>query len=149
MCKLCNTDRPATKLPSTTILQITVHEYLGEYCCGNCYTVLAGAFKKDANSLDRVILQRLYRYYRTYDAKALTLARSKANMRNTQIYIGSAFGIRITNSEYRARINRTYLGTYSTLTEALEVKLKYCIENGHKRAITQTKIKLKELQCKN
>ena len=149
MCKLCNTDRPVSTRLSSAIVQIAVHEYLGEYCCNTCSTTLAEIFKKDTNSLDRVILQRLYRSYRTYNSKDLAKSKAKSSMRAPQGYLGSAFGIKITNSTYIASINNIYLGTYSTLTEALEVKLKYCMENGHKRAIAQTQNKLKELQCQN
>ena len=152
MCKLCNTDRPSIKPINKLGYHAIVHDYIGEYCCSQCNAHLFSTIRNN-KEVEKIILYKLYHAYRGFDSKTLGRAKNRQKVTRT-----SLFGIVITThptreTAYAAKVQvglkGIYIGVFSTLKEALEAKLAYCIEHKHVRSIKHIQNKLKELQCKN
>ena len=149
MCKLCNTDKPSVRPRKNSEYHNIVYDYLGEYCCTQCNKALLTAVQNNRD-LDRVILYKLYHAYRGFEKKLLGNAKNRQITSTTSI-IGisvRAHPTRKTNyvASLTIRSKCTYIGSFSTLKEALEAKLTYCIEHNHIKAFKLIQNKLKELQ---
>ena len=161
MCKLCNTNSPPASVNSTKYadkLEI-VKQYIGTYPCKQCTNQLMTWSRATNNptQFDQYILFKLFRVYVLTNFTKEQLAERKAySVRLTQHKKAVLPGIRqVSNKvsgsityQVRHRINleqQLNLGTYPTLSEALQVKVNYMQQNGCKQGLTQLSNKLKEL----
>ena len=161
MCKLCNTNSTPVFVNSIKYadkLEV-VKQYIGTYPCIKCTRHLM-TWTKATNTptqFDQYILFKLFRVYALANFTDKQLAKRKSDIamrgRQTQSVLP---GIRqiltksTGNVAYLVR-HRTepqqqvFIGTYPTLSEALQVKVNYMQQNGCKRGLTQLSNKLKEL----
>ena len=161
MCKLCNTNSPPASVNSPKYadkLEI-VKQYIGTYPCIKC-THQIMTWSRTTNTptqFDQYILFKLFKIYALANFTKEQLAKRKSYNTITAHHKQSALpGIRqiITKStgnvKYLVR-HRTgpeqqlHLGTYPTLSEALQVKVNYMQQNGCTKGLTQLSNKLKEL----
>ena len=153
MCKLCNSDSP-TILSSKQPINHVVKDYIGTFPCKSCAkTLLESQRNHPDKSIDYIILTKLYIRYRGFTnqqlgAKAQQASQLKMIMgiqplrnRSTGIIVYKAYVAR-----YHPRRNE-YLGTFSTLSEAVNAKVHYMQLNGQTQGLTQLTNKLKELSC--
>lgn len=161
MCKLCNTNSPPASVNSIKYVDKleVVKQYIGTYPCIKCTRQLM-TWSRATNTptqFDQYILFKLFRVYALANFTDKQLAKRKSYNIGASHHKQAALpGIRqiITkvsgNVAYLVR-HRTgpeqqlNLGTYTTLFEALQVKINYMQQNGCKRGLTQLSNKLKEL----
>ena len=161
MCKLCNTNSPPASVNSPKYadkLEI-VKQYIGTYPCIKCthQIMIWSSTTNDSTQIDQYILFKLFRMYALANFTKEQLAKRKSyNTVKSHHKQAALPGIRqiITKSTgnvkylVRHRFNKDQqlnLGTYPTLSEALQVKVNYMQQNGCKRGLTQLSNKLKEL----
>ena len=161
MCKLCNTNSPPASVNSIKYadkLEI-IKQYIGTYPCIKCTNQIMTWTRatNDSTQIDQYILFKLFRMYALANFTKEQLAKRKSyNTVKSHHKQAALPGIRqiITKSTgnvtylVRHRANpqqQLNLGTYSTLSEALQVKVNYMQQNGCKRGLTQLSNKLKEL----
>lgn len=151
MCKLCNSDSPPI-LSSKQPINHVVKDYIGTFPCAICAQALLKTQRYNPNkSLDDIIITKLYNKYRAFNYSQLFNSKQQAESGNSIFGIQPIFHRSTGQTVYKSGVNtikgRVYLGLYPTLTEALEVKLKYMQEHGHTNGITNLTNKLKELSC--
>ncbi len=151
MCKLCNSDSPPI-LSSKQSINHVVKDYIGTFPCSICAQALFKTQRYNPNkSLDDIIITKLYNKYRAFNYSQLSNSKQQAESGNSIFGIQPIFHRSTGQTVYKSGVNtikgRVYLGLYPTLTEALEVKLKYMQEHGHTNGITNLTNKLKELSC--
>ena len=151
MCKLCNSDSPPI-LSSKQPINHVVKDYIGTFPCLTCVQALRNTERYNpSKSLDDIVITKLYNKYRAFNASQLSYAKTKASLANSILGIQPIFQRKAETIIYRVTINTTngqiYLGLYPTLTEALEVKIKYMQEHNLVKGLTQLTNKLKELSC--
>ena len=161
MCKLCNTNSPPVYVNSIKYadkLEV-VKQYIGTYPCRQCTHQLMkwSRTTNNPNQFDQYILFKLFRAYALANFTKEQLAKRKSyNTVKSHHKQAALPGIRqiITKSTgnvkylVRHRVNQQQqvtIGTYPTLSEALQVKVNYMQQNGCKRGLTQLSNKLKEL----
>ena len=161
MCKLCNTNSPPASVNSIKYadkLEI-IKQYIGTYPCIKCTNQIMTWTRatNDSTQIDQYILFKLFRMYALANFTKEQLAKRKSyNTVKSHHKQAALPGIRqiITKSTgnvtylVRHRANpqqQLNLGTYSTLSEALQVKVNYMQQNGCKQGLTQLSNKLKEL----
>lgn len=151
MCKLCNSDSPPI-LSSKQLINHVVKDYIGTFPCQSCAKTLQVSQQTHSDkSLDYIIITKLYWKYRQFTYKQLGIKAHHASQlksvmgiqpvcnRSTGVVVYKA---RITNSKLKSSI---YLGTFSTLLEAVNAKVHYMQSHGHTKGLTQLTNKLKEL----
>ena len=161
MCKLCNTNSPPASVNSPKYadkLEI-VKQYIGTYPCIKCthQIMIWSSTTNDSTQIDQYILFKLFRMYALANFTKEQVSERKAySVRLTQHKKAVLPGIRQVSNKstgnvtyvVRHRVNQQQqlnLGTYPTLSEALQVKVNYMQQNGCKRGLTQLSNKLKEL----
>ena len=161
MCKLCNTNSPPVVSKSVIYadkLEV-VKQYIGTYPCIKCtHQIMTWSrATNDSTQIDQYILFKLFRIYALANFTKEQLAKRKSyNTVKSHHKQAALPGIRqiITKSTgnvkylVRHRVNQQqqiHLGTYPTLSEALQVKVNYMQQNGCKQGLTQLSNKLKEL----
>lgn len=161
MCKLCNTDSPPASVNSIKYadkLEI-IKQYIGTYPCIKCARQLMtwSRATNDSTQFDQYVLFKLFRVYALANFTKEQLAERKCHSVKVNQYKKAVLpGIRqisnksTSNVAYlvRHRVSpeqQLNLGTYPTLSEALQVKVNYMQQNGCKRGLTQLSNKLKEL----
>ena len=161
MCKLCNTNSPPASVNSIKYadkLEI-IKQYIGTYPCIKCTNQIMTWTRatNDSTQIDQYILFKLFRMYALANFTKEQLAKRKSyNTVKSHHKQAALPGIRqiITKSTgnvtylVRHRANpqqQLNLGTYSTLSEALQVKVNYMQQNGCTKGLTQLSNKLKEL----
>ena len=161
MCKLCNTNSPPASVKSVIYankLEV-VKQYIGTYPCIKCtHQIMTWSrATNDSTQIDQYILFKLFRMYALVNFTKEQLAKRKSyNTVKSHHKQAALPGIRqiitksIGNVRYIVR-HRTgpeqqiHLGTYPTLSEALQVKVNYMQQNGCTKGLTQLSNKLKEL----
>lgn len=161
MCKLCNTNSPPASVNSPKYaakLEI-VKQYIGTYPCIKCtHQIMTWSrATNDSTQIDQYILFKLFRTYALANFTKEELAKRKSyNTVKAHHKQAALPGIRqiltksTGNVAYLVR-HRTgpeqqlNLGTYPTLSEALQVKVNYMQQNGCTKGLTQLSNKLKEL----
>ena len=151
MCKLCNSDSPPI-LSSKQPINIIAKDYIGTFPCAVCAQALYKTQRYNPNkSLDDIIITKLYNRYRAFNYVQLFNSKLQAESGSSILGIQPIFHRGTGTMSYKSSVNtttrRVYLGIYQTLTEALEVKIKYLKEHGHTKSITNLTNKLKELSC--
>ena len=151
MCKLCNSDSPPI-LSSKQPINHVVKDYIGTFPCNICAQALFKTQRYNPNkSLDDIVITKLYNKYRAFNYSQLSNSKQQAQSGSSMFGIQPIFHRSTGQTVYKSGVNtikgRVYLGLYQTLTEALEVKLKYMQEHGHTNGITNLLNKLKELSC--
>ena len=151
MCKLCNSDSPPI-LSSKQPINIIAKDYIGTFPCAICAQALFKTQRYNPNkSLDDIVITKLYNKYRAFNYSQLSNSKQQAQSGSSMFGIQPIFHRSIGQIVYKSGVNtikgRIYLGIFPTLTEALEVKLKYMQEHGHTNGITNLINKLKELSC--
>ena len=161
MCKLCNTNSPPVVSKSVIYadkLEV-VKQYIGTYPCIKCtHQIMTWSrATNDLTQIDQYILFKLFRVYALANFTKEQLAKRKSYNTVAAHHKQAALpGIRqiITKSTgnvkylVRHRFNKEQqvtIGTYQTLSEALQVKVNYMQQNGCKQGLTQLSNKLKEL----
>lgn len=153
MCKLCNSDSTPIK-SSKVLINLIAKDYIGTFPCAICAQALCKTQRYNPNkSLDDIIITKLYNKYRAFNYVQLSNSKLQAESGSSILGIQPIFHRGTGTTVYKASVHtaagRVYLGLYSTLIEALEVKIKYLQEHGHTKSITQLANKLKELSCQN
>ena len=161
MCKLCNTNSPPAYVNSIKYadkLEV-VKQYIGTYPCIKCTHQLM-AWSKATNTptqFDQYILFKLFRVYALANFTKEQLAKRKssnivaAHHKQAvlpgirQIITKSTGTVRYLVRHRLSKEQQVTIGTYPTLSEALQVKVNYMQQNGCKRGLTQLSNKLKEL----
>lgn len=151
MCKLCNSDSPPI-LSSKQPINIIAKDYIGTFPCSICAQALFKTQRYNPNkSLDDIIITKLYNKYRAFNYSQLSNSKQQAESNSSIFNIQPIFHRSTGQTVYKSGVNiikgRVYLGLYPTLSEALEVKIKYMQEHGHTNGITNLINKLKELSC--
>ena len=151
MCKLCNSDSPPIR-STKVLINIIAKDYIGTFPCAICAQALFKTHRYNPNkSLDDIIITKLYNKYRAFNYSQLSNSKQQAESGSSIFGIQPIFHRSTGQTVYKSGVNtikgRVYLGLYPTLTEALEVKLKYMQEHGHTNGITNLTNKLKELSC--
>ena len=151
MCKLCNSDSPPI-LSSKQLINIIAKDYIGTFPCTICAQALSKTQRYNPNkSFDDIIITKLYNKYRAFNYSQLSNSKQQAQSGSSMFGIQPIFHRSTGQTVYKSGVNtikgRIYLGIFPTLTEALEVKLKYMQEHGHTNGITNLTNKLKELLC--
>ena len=151
MCKLCNSDSPPIK-SSKVLINIIAKDYIGTFPCSICAQALFKTQRYNPNkSFDDIIITKLYNKYRAFNYSQLSNSKQQAESSSSIFNIQPIFHRSTGQTVYKSGVNtikgRIYLGIFPTLTEALEVKLKYMQEHGHTNGITNLTNKLKELSC--
>lgn len=151
MCKLCNSDSPPI-LSSKQLINIIAKDYIGTFPCNVCAQALSKTQRYNPNkSFDDIIITKLYNKYRTFNYSQLSNSKQQAESGSSIFGIQPIFHRSTGQTVYKSGVNtikgRIYLGLYPTLSEALEVKVKYMQEHGHTNGITNLTNKLKELSC--
>ena len=160
MCKLCNTNSPPVVSKSVIYadkLEV-VKQYIGTYPCNNCFIAIM-TWRKSTNDLDqfdKYILFKLFRMYalanftkeqlaerKTYDSK-ITQDR-KAILPGIRRIINKSSGSISYEVQQKIFKKAVFLGTYQSLSEALQVRVKYLQQNGCEKSLTKLSNKLKEL----
>ena len=149
MCKLCNSDSPPIK-SSKVPINIIAKDYIGTFPCAICAKALCKTQRYNPNkSLDDIIITKLYNRYRAFNYVQLSNSKQQAESVSSILGIQPIFHRGTGTMSYKSSVHtatgRVYLGIYQTLTEALEVKIKYLKEHGHTKSITNLTNKLKEL----
>ena len=161
MCKLCNTNSPPASVKSVIYadkLEV-VKQYIGTYPCIKCtHQIMTWSrATNDSTQIDQYILFKLFRMYALADFTKEQLAKRKAySVRLTQHKKAVLPGIRQVFNKVSGHVayivrhrtgpeHQLNLGTYPTLSEALQVKVNYMQQNGCKQGLTQLSNKLKEL----
>ena len=161
MCKLCNTNSPPAYVNSIKYadkLEV-VKQYIGTYPCIKCTNQIMtwSRATNDSTQIDQYILFKLFRIYALANFTKEQLAKRKSyNTVKSHHKQAALPGIRqvLTKStgnvkySVRHRVNQQQqvtIGTYPTLSEALQVKVNYMQQNGCKQGLTQLSNKLKEL----
>ena len=161
MCKLCNTNSPPASVNSAKYadkLEV-VKQYIGTYPCKQCtHQIMTWSrATNDSTQIDQYILFKLFRVYALANFTKEQLAKRKSYNTVAAHHKQAALpGIRqiITKSTgnvkylVRHRFNKEQqvtIGTYQTLSEALQVKVNYMQQNGCTKGLTQLSNKLKEL----
>lgn len=153
MCKLCNTtNQPTTVVtdhPRRILFYNTVLDYLGELPCEPCCRTVINKWDrtiKTDDNLDKYIISKLFRnYYTKYKSKRQDYRRTNC-IATIQCRINPYSGLVVYHVRVVTSLKTIQLGSYNTLKEALEVKIKYCIENNITKALKIMQIKLKELE---
>ena len=153
MCKLCNSDSPPI-LSSKQPINHVVKDYIGTFPCKSCARTLQASQRTHPDkSLDYIVITKLYWKYRQFTYQQLGIKAHHASQlksvmgiqpicnRSTKVVVYKA---RITNSKLKSSI---YLGTFSTLLEAVNAKVHYMQSHGRTKGLTQLTNKLKELSC--
>lgn len=151
MCKLCNSDSPPIR-STKVLINIIAKDYIGTFPCAICAQALFKTQRYNPNkSLDDIIITKLYNKYRAFNHVQLSNSKLQAESGSSMFGIQPIFHRSTGQTVYKSGVNtikgRVYLGLYPTLSEALEVKLKYMQEHGHTNGITNLTNKLKELSC--
>lgn len=151
MCKLCNSDSPPIR-STKVLINIIAKDYIGTFPCALCAQALFKTQRYNPNkSLDDIIITKLYNKYRAFNYSQLSNSKQIATTPTAVLGIQPVFHRSTGQTVYKSSVNtakgRVYLGLFPTLTEALEVKLKYMQEHGHTNGITNLTNKLKELSC--
>ena len=151
MCKLCNSDSQPI-LSSKVPINLIARDYIGHFPCSVCASALKKTQQYNPNkSMDDIIITKLYNKYRAFNYAQLAYSKQIATTPTAVLGIQPVFHRSTGQTVYKAAVNtakgRVYLGLYPTLTEALEVKLKYMQEHGHTNGIINLTNKLKELSC--
>lgn len=161
MCKLCNTNSPPASVNSPKYaakLEI-VKQYIGTYPCIKCtHQIMTWSrATNDSTQIDQYILFKLFRTYALANFTKEQVSERKAySVRLTQHKKAVLPGIRQVSNKVSGHVaylvrHRTgpeqqlNLGTYPTLSEALQVKVNYMQQNGCTKGLTQLSNKLKEL----
>ena len=161
MCKLCNTNSPPASVNSIKYADKlkVVKQYIGTYPCKQCtHQIMTWSrATNDSTQIDQYILFKLFRMYALANFTKEELAKRKSYNTVAAHHKQAALpGIRqiITKSTgnvkylVRHRFNKDQqvtIGTYQTLSEALQVKVNYMQQNGCTKGLTQLSNKLKEL----
>ena len=151
MCKLCNSDSPPI-LSSKQPINHVAKDYIGTFPCNICAQALFKTQRYNPNkSLDDIIITKLYKKYRAFNCAQLSYSKQIGTNSTAVLGIQPVFHRSTGQTVYKSAVNtakgRVYLGLFPTLTEALEIKLKYMQEHGHTKGITNLTNKLKELSC--
>ena len=151
MCKLCNSDSQPI-LSSKVPINLIARDYIGHFPCSVCASALQKTQRYNPDkSMDDIIITKLYNKYRAFNYAQLGYSKQVATTPTAVLGIQPILRRSTGQTVYKAAINtakgRVYLGLFPTLTEALEVKLKYMQEHGHTKGITNLTNKLKELSC--
>lgn len=151
MCKLCNSDSQPI-LSSKVPINLIARDYIGHFPCHICANALQKTQRYNPDkSMDDIIITKLYNKYRAFNNAQLSYSKQIATTPTAVLGIQPIFHRSTGQTVYKSSVNtikgRVYLGLYPTLTEALEVKLKYMQEHGHTNGITNLTNKLKELSC--
>ena len=95
--------------------------------------------------MDDIIITKLYNKYRAFNYAQLAYSKQIATTPTAVFHRSTG------QTVYKAAVNtakgRVYLGLFPTLTEALEVKVKYMQEHNLVKGIANLSNKLKELTC--
>ena len=155
MCKLCNSDSPPIK-SSKGLINLIAKDYIGTFPCESCARTLAQSQQTHKDkSADYIILTKLYVKYRQFTYQQLGAKAQQASQlkcifgiqpirnRSTGIIVYKGY---VTNSKLKSHI---YLGTFSTLSEAINAKVHYMQSHGHTKGLNNLINKLKELSCQN
>jgi len=161
MCKLCNTNSPPASVNSPKYadkLEI-VKQYIGTYPCIKCTHQLM-TWSRATNTptqFDKYILFKLFRAYALANFTKEQLAKRKSSNIVAshhkqavlpgirQIITKSTGNVRYLVRHRLSKEQQVTIGTYSTLSKALQVKINYMQQNGCKQGLTQLSNKLKEL----
>lgn len=153
MCKLCNSDSPPI-LSSKQLINHVVKDYIGTFPCKSCARTLQISQQTHTDkSLDYLIITKLYWKYRQFTNQQLGTKAHHASQ------LKSVMGIQPVRNRstgivvYKAYVTcytpkrKEYLGTFLTLSEAVNAKVHYMQLHGHTKGLTQLTNKLKELSC--
>ena len=153
MCKLCNSDSPPI-LSSKQLINDVVKDYIGTFPCNSCArTLLKSQRTHPDKSLDHLVITKLYWKYRQFTCQQLGVKAHHASQlkcimgvqpvrnRSTGIVVYKAYVTCYTPKR------KEYLGTFSTLSEAVNAKVHYMQSQGQTKGLTQLTNKLKELSC--
>lgn len=151
MCKLCNSDSPPI-LSSKQPINHVAKDYIGHFPCSTCASTLSKTQRYNPDkSMDDIIITKLYNKYRAFNCAQLAYSKQIATTPTAVLGIQPVFHRSTGQTVYKAAVNtvkgRVYLGLFPTLTEALEVKVKYMQEHNLVKGITNLSNKLKELTC--
>ena len=151
MCKLCNSDSQPI-LSSKVPINLIARDYIGTFPCNICAQALFKTQRYNPDkSMDDIIITKLYNKYRAFNCSQLSNSKQIATTPTAVLGIQPIFHRSTGQTVYKSSVNtvkgRVYLGLFPTLTEALEIKLKYMQEHGHTKGITNLTNKLKELSC--
>ena len=151
MCKLCNSDSPPI-LSSKQPINHIVKDYIGTFPCSICAQALFKTQRYNPDkSMDDIIITKLYNKYRAFNCAQLAYSKQIATTPIAVLGIQPVFHRSTGQTVYKAAVNtakgRVYLGIFPTLTEALEIKVKYMQEHNLVKGITNLTNKLKELSC--
>ena len=151
MCKLCNSDSQPI-LSSKVPINLIARDYIGHFPCNICASALQKTQRYNPDkSMDDIIITKLYNKYRAFNCAQLSY--SKQIGTNSTAVLGIQPILRRSTGQtvYKSAVNtakgRMYLGLFPTLTEALEIKLKYMQEHNLVKGIANLSNKLKELTC--
>ena len=161
MCKLCNTNSPPAYVNSAKYadkLEV-VKQYIGTYPCKQCTNQLMTWSRATNNptQFDQYILFKLFRVYVLTNFTKEQLAERKCHSVKVSQHKKAVLpGIRQVANKVSGSVSylvrhrvgleqQLSLGTYPTLSEALQVKVNYMQQNDCKRGLTQLSNKLKEL----
>lgn len=151
MCKLCNSDSQPI-LSSKVPINLIARDYIGHFPCKICASALKKTQQHNPNkSMDAIIITKLYNKYRAFNYAQLAYSKQIATTPTAVLGIQPVFNRSTGQTVYTAAVNttkeRVYLGIFPTLTEALEVKVKYMQEHNLVKGIANLSNKLKELTC--
>ena len=151
MCKLCNSDSQPI-LSSKVPINLIARDYIGHFPCHICASALQKTQRYNPDkSMDDIIITKLYNKYRAFNHAQLSYSKQIAT--NSTAILGIQPILRRSTGQtvYKSSVNtakgRVYLGLFPTLTEALEVKVKYMQEHNLVKGIANLSNKLKELTC--
>lgn len=151
MCKLCNSDSQPI-LSSKIPINLIARDYIGHFPCPTCAQALSKTQQHNPDkSMDDIIITKLYNKYRAFNCVQLSKSKQQATTPTAVLGIQPIFHRRTEQIVYKSSVNttkgRVYLGLFPTLTEALEVKVKYMQEHNLVKGIANLSNKLKELTC--
>ncbi len=151
MCKLCNSDSQPI-LSSKVPINLIARDYIGHFPCSTCANALQKTQRYNPDkSMDDIIITKLYNKYRAFNYAQLAyskqIATSPAAVLGVQPMLRRSTGQTVYKSTVNTSKGRVYLGLFPTLTEALEVKVKYMQEHSLVKGIARLSNKLKELTC--
>lgn len=151
MCKLCNSDSQPI-LSSKVPINLIARDYIGHFPCSICASALSKTQRYNPDkSMDDIIITKLYNKYRTFNYAQLSNSKQQATTPTAVLGIQPILHRSTGQIVYKSSVNtakgRVYLGLFPTLTEALEVKVKYMQEHNLVKGIANLSNKLKELTC--
>lgn len=151
MCKLCNSDSPPIS-KSKQPINLVVQDYIGTLPCSKCAQVLIKMqHDNPTKSMDCLVLTKLYWKYRPFTNTQLGIQKqAKSHLKcvmGIQPVRNRSTGIVVYKAYVRNKIISNYLGTFPTLSDAVNAKIVFLQNNGRTKGLTQLTNKLKELTC--